>query len=136
MVGLARTTAKLDAYTEAGVGGVSYQDQRLTTNTASASVEFAKAFALEGGSCTPFVRLGYESDFGGSDQTTNVSVLTNGGTVGVAVTLPNADRDYVTGALGLRWKLGEFNAEASYERRTSDNGFAENRFNLSLSNRF
>ena len=136
MVGLARTTAKLDAYTEAGVGGVSYQDQRLTTNTASASVEFAKAFALEGGSCTPFVRLGYESDFGGSDQTTNVSVLTNGGAVGVAVTLPNADRDYVTGALGLRWKLGEFNAEASYERRTSDNGFAENRFNLSLSNRF
>ncbi len=136
MVGLARTTAKLDAYTEAGVGGVSYQSQRLTTNTASASVEFAKAFALEGGSCTPFVRLGYESDFGGSDQTANVSVLTNGGAVGVAVTLPNADRDYVTGALGLRWKLGEFNAETSYEHRTSDNGFAENRFNLSLSNRF
>jgi len=63
-------------------------------------------------------------------------VLTNGGTVGVAVTLPNADRDYVTGALGLRWKLGEFNAETSYEHRTSENGFAENRFNLSLSNRF
>ena len=136
MVGLARTTAKLDAYTEAGVGGVSYQSQRLTTNTVSASVEFAKAFALEGGSYTPFARLGYESDFGGSDQTANVSVLTNGGTVGVAVTLPNADRDYVTGALGLRWKLGEFNAEASYEHRTSDNGYAENRFNLSLSNRF
>ncbi|MEY3528986.1 MAG: hypothetical protein RLZ70_54 [Verrucomicrobiota bacterium] len=136
MVGLARTTAKLDAYTEAGVGGVSYQSQRLTTNTVSASVEFAKAFALEGGSYTPFARLGYESDFGGSDQAANVSVLTNGGTVGVAVTLPNADRDYVTGALGLRWKLGEFNAEASYEHRTSDNGYAENRFNLSLSNRF
>ena len=135
-VGLARSTAKLDAYAEAGVGGVSYPSQRLSTNTASAAVELAKAFAMEGGSYTPFVRLGYESDFGGSDQAANVSVLTNGGTVGVAVTLPNADRDYVTGALGLRWKLGEFNAEASYEHRTSDNGFAENRFNLSLSSRF
>jgi hypothetical protein len=99
-------------------------------------VELAKAFAMDGGNFTPFVRAGYESDFGGSAQATNVSVLTNGGTVGVAVTLPNADRNYVVGAIGNRWKLGEFNAEASYEYRTSDNGFVENRFNLSLSNRF
>jgi hypothetical protein len=134
--GLSRSTAKIDAYAEAGVGGVSYPTQRLSTNMASAAVELAKAVAMEGGSYTPFVRLGYESDFGGSDQTTNVSVLTNGGTVGVAVTLPNADRDYVVGAIGTRWKLGEFNAEASYEHRTSNNGYTENRFNLSLSNRF
>ena len=135
-VGLSRSTAKIDAYAEAGVGGVSYPTQRLSTNTASAAVELAKAFAIEGGSYTPFVRAGYESDFGGSAQASNVSVLTNGGAVGVAVTLPNADRNYVVGAIGTRWKLGEFNAEASYEYRTSDNGFAENRFNLSLSNRF
>jgi hypothetical protein len=135
-VGLSRSTAKIDAYSEAGVGGVSYPTQRLSTNTASAAVELAKAFAIEGGSYTPFVRAGYESDFGGSAQATNVSVLTNGGAVGVAVTLPNADRNYVVGAIGTRWKLGEFNAEASYEYRTSDNGFVENRFNLSLSNRF
>jgi hypothetical protein len=135
-VGLSRSTAKIDAYAEAGVGGVSYPTQRLSTNTASAAVELAKAFAMDGGNFTPFVRAGYESDFGGSSQATNVSVLTNGGTVGVAVTLPNADRNYVVGAIGNRWKLGEFNAEASYEYRTSDNGFVENRFNLSLSNRF
>lgn len=135
-VALARSTAKIDAYAEAGVGGVSYPTQRLSTNTASAAVELAKAFALEGGSFTPFVRAGYESDFGGSAQSSNVSVLTNGGNVGVAVTLPNADRNYVVGAIGNRWKLGEFNAEASYEYRTSDNGFVENRFNLSLSSRF
>ncbi|GBL27142.1 uncharacterized secreted protein ARB_04696 [Verrucomicrobiota bacterium] len=135
-VGLSRSTAKIDAYAEAGVGGVSYPTQRLSTNTASAAVELAKAFALEGGSFTPFVRAGYESDFGGSAQSSNVSVLTNGGNVGVAVTLPNADRNYVVGAIGNRWKLGEFNAEASYEYRTSDNGFVENRFNLSLSSRF
>jgi hypothetical protein len=135
-VGLSRSTAKIDAYAEAGVGGVSYPTQRLSTNTASAAVELAKAFAMDGGNFTPFVRAGYESDFGGSAQATNVSVLTNGGTVGVAVTLPNADRNYVVGAIGNRWKLGEFNAEASYEYRTSDNGFVENRFNLSLSNRF
>jgi hypothetical protein len=135
-VGLSRSTAKIDAYAEAGVGGVSYPTQRLSTNTASAAVELAKAFAMDGGNFTPFVRAGYESDFGGSAQASNVSVLTNGGTVGVAVTLPNADRNYVVGAIGNRWKLGEFNAEASYEYRTSDNGFVENRFNLSLSNRF
>ena len=135
-VGLSRSTAKIDAYAEAGVGGISYPTQRLSTNTASAAVELAKAFALEGGSFTPFVRAGYESDFGGSAQSSNVSVLTNGGNVGVAVTLPNADRNYVVGAIGNRWKLGEFNAEASYEYRTSDNGFVENRFNLSLSSRF
>ena len=135
-VGLSRSTAKIDAYAEAGVGGVSYPTQRLSTNTASAAVELAKAFAMDGGNFTPFVRAGYESDFGGSAQASNVSVLTNGGTVGVAVTLPNADRNYVVGAIGNRWKLGEFNAEASYEYRTSDNGFVENRFNLSLSSRF
>ena len=43
-VALARSTAKIDAYAEAGVGGVSYPTQRLSTNTASAAVELAKAF--------------------------------------------------------------------------------------------
>ena len=69
-------------------------------------------------------------------QTSNVSVSTNGGTVGVAMTLPNADRDYAVGTLGMRWKLGELNAEASYEYRSGDNGYSENRFNLSLSSSF
>jgi hypothetical protein len=135
-IGLARTTARVDGYAEAGVGGVTYPTQRLTTNTASTSVELAKAFEVTNGTCTPFVRVGYDHDFGGKDQTSNVSVLTNGGAVGVAMTLPNADRDYAVGALGMRWKLGELNAEASYEYRKGDNGYSENRFNLSLSSSF
>lgn len=135
-VGLARTSARIDGYAEAGVGGVTYPTQRLTTNTASASVELAKAFEITNGTYTPFVRVGYDHDFGGKDQTSNVSVLTNGGTVGVAMTLPNADRDYAVGTLGMRWKLGELNAEASYEYRKGDNGYSENRFNLSLSSSF
>ena len=136
MVGLSRTSARVDGYTEAGIGGVTYPTQRLSTNSASASVEFAKAFEITNGSYTPFVRVGYDHDFGGKDQTSNVSVLTNGGTVGVAMTLPNADRDYAVGTLGMRWKLGELNAEASYEYRSGDNGYSENRFNLSLSSSF
>jgi len=135
-VGLSRTTASVDGYTEAGIGGVTYANQRLSTNTASASVELAKAFEITNGSYTPFVRVGYDHDFGGKDQTSNVSVSTNGGTVGVAMTLPNADRDYAVGTLGMRWKLGELNAEASYEYRSGDNGYSENRFNLSLSSSF
>jgi uncharacterized protein YhjY with autotransporter beta-barrel domain len=136
MVGLSRTSAHVDGYTEAGIGGVTYPTQRLSTNSASASVEFAKAFEITNGSYTPFVRVGYDHDFGGKDQTSNVSVLTNGGTVGVAMTLPNSDRDYAVGTLGMRWKLGELNAEASYEYRSGDNGYSENRFNLSLSSSF
>ena len=135
-VGLARTSARIDGYAEAGVGGVTYPTQRLTTNTASAAVEMAKAFGMTDGSYTPFVRVGYDHDFGGKDQASNVSVLTNGGTVGVAMTLPNADRDYVLGTLGVRWQLGEFHAEASYEHRSGDNGYSENRLNLSLSSSF
>jgi hypothetical protein len=135
-VGLSRTSARVDGYTEAGVGGITYPTQHLKTNTASASVELAKAFEITNGSYTPFVRVGFDHDFGGSDQTSNVSVSTNGGTVGVAMTLPNADRDYTVGTLGMRWKLGELNAEASYEYRSGDNGYQENRFNLSLSSSF
>jgi hypothetical protein len=136
MLGLSRSSAHVDGYTEAGIGGVTYPTQRLSTNTASASVELAQAFEITGGSYTPFVRVGYDHDFGGKDQTSNVSVSTNGGTVGVAMTLPNADRDYTVGTLGMRWKLGELNAEASYEYRSGDNGYSENRFNLSLSSSF
>ncbi|MEY3851457.1 MAG: hypothetical protein RI910_437 [Verrucomicrobiota bacterium] len=136
MVGLSRTSARVDGYVESGIGGVTYPTQRLSTNTASASVELAKAFEITNGSYTPFVRVGYDHDFGGKDQTSNVSVSTNGGTVGVAMTLPNADRDYTVGTLGMRWKLGELNAEASYEYRSGDNGYNENRFNLSLSSSF
>ena len=135
-VGLSRTSARVDGYAEAGVGGVTYPTQRLSTNTASASVELAKAFEITNGSYTPFVRVGFDHDFGGKDQTSNVSVSTNGGTVGVAMTLPNADRDYTVGTLGMRWKLGELNAEASYEYRSGDRGYSENRFNLSLSSSF
>ena len=135
-VGLSRTNARVDGYVEAGVGGVTYPTQDLSTNTASASVELAKAFEITGGSYTPFVRVGFDHDFGGKDQTSNVSVLTNGGTVGIAMTLPNADRDYAVGTLGMRWKLGELNAEASYEYRSGDKGYRENRFNLSLSSSF
>ena len=136
MVGLSRTSARVDGYAEAGIGGVTYPTQRLSTNTASASVELAKAFEITNGSYTPFARVGFDHDFGGKDQTSNVSVSTNGGTVGVAMTLPNADRDYAVGTLGMRWKLGEMNAEASYEYRSGDNGYSENRFNLSLSSSF
>ena len=136
MVGLAHTSARVDGYAEAGVGGITYPTQHLKTNTASASVELAKAFTITNGSYTPFIRVGYDHDFGGEDQTTNVSVLTNGGAVGVAMTLPNADRDCVVDTLGMRWKLGELNAEASYEHRSGDNGYQENRFNLSLSSSF
>jgi hypothetical protein len=136
MVGLSRTSARVDGYAEAGVGGVTYPTQRLSTNSASASVELAKAFEITNGSYTPFARVGFDHDFGGKDQTSNVSVSTNGGTVGVAMTLPNADRDYAVGTLGMRWKLGEMNAEASYEYRSGDNGYSENRFNLSLSSSF
>ena len=136
MVGLSRTSARVDGYAEAGIGGVTYPTQRLSTNTASASVELAKAFEITNGSYTPFARVGFDHDFGGKDQTSNVSVSTNGGTVGVAMTLPNADRDYAVGTLGMRWKLGELNAEASYEYRSGDNGYSENRFNLSLSSSF
>lgn len=135
-VGFSRTSARVDGYAEAGVGGVTYPTQRLSTNTASASVELAKAFEITGGSFTPFARVGFDHDFGGKDQTSTVSVSTNGGTVGVAMTLPNADRDYTVGTLGMRWKLGELNAEASYEYRAGNNGYAENRFNLSLSSSF
>ena len=136
MVGLSRTSARVDGYAEAGVGGVTYPTQRLSTNSASASVELAKAFEITNGSYPPFARVGVDHDFGGKDQTSNVSVSTNGGTVGVAMTLPNADRDYAVGTLGMRWKLGEMNAEASYEYRSGDNGYSENRFNLSLSSSF
>ena len=135
-VGLSRTSARVDGYAEAGIGGVTYPTQRLSVNTASVSVEMAKAFAITNGSYTPFVRVGFDHDFGGKDQTSNVSVSTNGGTVGVAMTLPNADRDYAVGTLGMRWKLGELNAEASYEYRSGNNGYNENRFNLSLSSSF
>ncbi|MCX6889839.1 MAG: esterase-like activity of phytase family protein [Verrucomicrobia bacterium] len=136
MVGLSHTSARVDGYAEAGIGGITYPTQHLKTNTASASVELAKAFAITNGTYTPFVRVGFDHDFGGSDQTSNVSVSTNGGSVGVAMTLPNADRDYTVGTLGMRWKLGELNAEASYEYRSGDNGYQENRFNLSLSSSF
>ncbi|MEK0438850.1 MAG: hypothetical protein RLZZ233_1821 [Verrucomicrobiota bacterium] len=136
ILGVARTTSNLDAYTEAGVGGIAYSDQELNANTASASVELAKAFALTEGSLTPFVRVGFDHDFGGKDGVSNVSVLTNGGSVGLAMTLPNPDRDYAVGMLGLRWQAGDFNAQLSYEHRKGDSGYAENRFNLSLSNSF
>lgn len=135
-VGLAHTSARVDGYAESGIGGITYPTQHLSTDTVSASLELSKAFALSNGSYTPFVRVGFDHDFGGKDQTTNVSVLTNGGAVGVAATLPNADRDYVVGTLGMRWKLGELNAEASYEYRSGDRGYTENRFNLSLSSSF
>jgi hypothetical protein len=136
ILGVARTTSNLDAYTEAGVGGIAYSAQELNANTASASVELAKAFALTEGSVTPFVRVGFDHDFGGKDGVSNVSVLTNGGTVGLAMTLPNPDRDYAVGMLGLRWQAGDFNAQLSYEHRKGDSGYSENRFNLSLSNSF
>ena len=136
ILGVARTTSNLDAYTEAGVGGIAYSAQELHANTASASVELAKAFALTEGSVTPFVRVGFDHDFGGKDGVSNVSVLTNGGSVGLAMTLPNPDRDYAVGMLGLRWQAGDFNAQLSYEHRKGDSGYAENRFNLSLSNSF
>lgn len=136
ILGVARTTSNLDSYTEAGIGGISYSAQELNANTASASVELAKAFALTEGSVTPFVRVGFDHDFGGKDGVSNVSVLTNGGSVGLALTLPNPDRDYAVGMLGLRWQAGDFNAQVSYEHRKGDNGYSENRFNLSLSNSF
>jgi hypothetical protein len=136
ILGVARTTSNLDAYTEAGVGGIAYSAQELNANTASASVELAKAFALTEGSVTPFVRVGFDHDFGGKDGVSNVSVLTNGGSVGLAMTLPNPDRDYAVGMLGLRWQAGDFNAQLSYEHRKGDSGYSENRFNLSLSNSF
>jgi hypothetical protein len=136
ILGVARTTSELDAYTEAGVGGIAYSAQELNANTASASVELAKAFALTEGSVTPFVRVGFDHDFGGKDGVSNVSVLTNGGSVGLAMTLPNPDRDYAVGMLGLRWQAGDFNAQVSYEHRKGDSGYSENRFNLSLSNSF
>ena len=85
---------------------------------------------------TPFVRVGFDHDFGGKDGVSNVSVLTNGGSVGLALTLPNPDRDYAVGMLGLRWQAGDFNAQVSYEHRKGDNGYSESRFNLSLSNSF
>lgn len=136
ILGVARTTSNLDSYTEAGIGGIAYSAQELNANTASASVELAKAFALTEGSVTPFVRVGFDHDFGGKDGVSNVSVLTNGGTVGLAMTLPNPDRDYAVGMLGLRWQAGDFNAQLSYEHRKGDSGYSENRFNLSLSNSF
>ena len=136
ILGLARTTSNLDSYTEAGIGGISYSAQELNANTASASVELAKAFALTEGSVTPFVRVGFDHDFGGKDGVSNVSVLTNGGSVGLAMTLPNPDRDYAVGMLGLRWQAGDLNAQVSYEHRKGDNGYSENRFNLSLSSSF
>jgi hypothetical protein len=136
ILGVARTTSNLDAYTEAGIGGIAYSAQELNANTASASVELAKAFALTEGSVTPFVRVGFDHDFGGKDGVSNVSVLTNGGSVGLAMTLPNPDRDYAVGMLGLRWQAGDFNAQLSYEHRSGDSGYSENRFNLSLSSSF
>jgi hypothetical protein len=136
ILGVARTTSNLDSYTEAGIGGIAYSAQELNANTASASVELAKAFALTEGSVTPFVRVGFDHDFGGKDGVSNVSVLTNGGSVGLAMTLPNPDRDYAVGMLGLRWQAGDFNAQLSYEHRKGDSGYSENRFNLSLSNSF
>lgn len=136
IVSLSRTTSKVDAYSEAGIGGITYGDQRLSSNTASASVEIAKAFASDRGSVTPFARVGFDHDFGGDDAQGNVSVLTRGGAVGVAMTLPNPDRDYAVGMLGLRWQAGDFNAQFSYEHRSGDSGYSENRFNLSLSSSF
>jgi hypothetical protein len=103
---------------------------------ASASVELAKAFVMTEGSYTPFVRVGFDHDFGGKEQTSSVSVLTNGGAVDVAVKLPNADRDYATGMLGLRWMIRDFSAQAAFEYRSGDNGYSEGRFNLSLSSSF
>lgn len=135
-VGLARSTVRLDAYTEAGIGGIAFPSQRLSANTASFSVEMAKAFGTTGGSYTPFARVGFDHDFSGSDVVSNVSVSTGGGAVGVAMTLPNPDRDYTVGTLGLRWDLGALKAEASYEYRSGDSGYSENRFNLSLSSAF
>ncbi len=136
LVSLARSNARVDGYAESGVGGVTYPTQRFSSNMASASVELAKAFALADGSYTPFVRVGFDHDFGGDDQTSNVSVLTNGGAVDVAMKLPNPDRDYATGMLGVRWAVGEFNAQAAYEYRSGDSGYSESRFNLSLSSSF
>lgn len=135
-VGLARSTVRLDAYTEAGIGGIAFPSQRLSANTASFSVELAKAFGTTGGSYTPFARVGFDHDFSGSDVVSNVSVSTGGGAVGVAMTLPNPDRDYTVGTLGLRWDLGALKAEASYEYRSGNSGYSENRFNLSLSSAF
>ena len=136
IIGLARTSSEIDAYAESGIGGIAYGNQRLSSNMASASVELAKAFAVEGGSLTPFARVGFDHDFGGDDVQGNVSVLTGGGLVDVAITLPNPDRDYAVGMLGLRWQAGDFNAQLSYEHRKGDNDYSENRFNLSLSSSF
>ncbi len=135
-LGVSRSISKINGYTEAGVGGVTYPTQYLSTNTAAATVEFSKAFAQTSGTITPFFRGGFEHEFGGEDQAANVSVLTNAGSVGVALTLPNADRDIVLGAVGLRWKQGDLNAELSFERRSGDNGYRESRFNLGLSSSF
>ena len=135
-LGVSRSISKINGYTEAGVGGVTYPTQSSSTNTAAATVEFNKAFAQSSSTITPVFRGGFEHEFGGEDQSTNVSVLTNAGSVGVALTLPNADRDIVLGAVGLRWKQGDLNAELSFERRSGDNGYRESRFNLGLSASF
>ena len=136
LLGVARTSARLNGYSETGTGAVTFPTQSFASNLASASVELARSFSFEKGTITPFTRIGYDHEFGGKDQNTNVSVATNGGPVNFAMTLPNADRDYVLGTLGLRWNVAAFKAEVSYERRQGDNGYTEDRFNLNLSSTF
>ncbi len=138
LVGLSHSWMKVNAYSESGgFGPLSYQDQSFMRSTGSASVEIARAFPLRRGSLTPFVRGGFDHQFGGDAKGSNVSIASGSGAgTSLSVSLPSSNRDYVSGSVGTRWKLGRFDAEVSYEYRTGDSGYRENRVNVGLTSSF
>lgn len=138
VVGLSHSWMKVNAYSESGgFGPLSYQDQSFSRSTGSASVEVARVFPLRRGSLTPFVRGGFDHEFGGEAKGSTVSIASGSGAgTSVSVSLPSTNRDYVSGSVGTRWKLGRFDAEVSYEYRAGDSGYRENRVNVGLTSSF
>ncbi|RFC44479.1 MAG: hypothetical protein DVB28_001038 [Verrucomicrobia bacterium] len=138
VLGLSHSWMKVNAYSESGgFGPLSYQRQSFSRSAGSASVELARAFPLRSGSVTPFVRGGFDKEFGSDDKASTVSIASGSGAgTSVSVSLPSSARDFVSGAVGTRWKLGKFDAEVSYEYRTGNSGYRENRVNVGLSSSF
>jgi len=138
VIGLSHSWMKVNAYAETGgFGPLSYQNQSFSRSAGSASVELARAFPLRSGSVTPFVRGGYDKEFGSDAKASTVSIASGSGAgTSVSVSLPSSARDYVSGSVGTRWKLGKFDAEVSYEYRTGDSKYRENRVNVGLSSSF
>ncbi len=138
VVGLSHSRMNVDAYGETGgFGPLAFPKQSLERSMASASLEAARSVQAAGGLVTPFIRAGFDHEFGGSGQVVNASIVSGSGAgSSIAIALPNTDRDYAVGGAGVRWDFGGLRGEVSYEHRSGDSGYREHRVNFGLSSAF